>query len=202
MATLSEWALRERAAEEGFPVSGEQFHKYRTWGLLPEPDADGRWSEDWIARLIRIRELGGSVRQVPRRVILLRCEGFPVPAENLRDAMCAVARTIPTPARSMKQVLRVRRRSGEPAAPAPSQRQARAAWRPPPPGQWVDILRRASREDIEARAGFWCYFTAALRSPPFGDDPIREIPLEEVVTIFAIQDIAARSIENQDLTKI
>ena len=199
--TLTEWALRDRAAEAGFPVSGEQFRDYRAWGLLPEPDGDGRWSEETSARLIRIRELGGSVRQMPRRVILLRCEGFPVPADNLRDAMGAVARTIPTPARSMKQVLRVRRRTGEPAAPAPSQRQARAAWKPPPPGQWPDILRRATREDIETRAGLWCYLTAVLRSPPFTDDAVRSIPLEEVLTMLAIQDIAARSIENQGLTK-
>lgn len=200
MATLSEWALRERAAAAGHSVSGEQFNNYRAWGLLHDLEADGQWSEETVARLIRIRELGDTVRQMPRRVILLRCEGVPVPADNLRDAMGAVARTMPTPARTMKRVLRVRRRMGEPAAPVPSQRQARAAWRPPPPGQWPDILRGASRDDIEARAWVWVYVANALQALPLGDDSVKDIPLEEVLTMTAIQDIKARSIERQGLT--
>ena len=195
MTTLTEWALRDRAAEAGYPVSGQQFSTYREWGLIPDPNTDRRWPEEMTGRLIRIRELGESVWSLPRRVVLLKCEGVPVPADRLREAMWAIVPTIPKPARTMKRIHNASNRLAAPAASTPSRRQARAAWRPPPAGQWRSVLDQASRDDFEWRAGMWCYWTHAMRALPLEAESVSDLPLEEVVTLLAIRDIAARGVK-------
>lgn len=196
MERLTSRQLRARAAESGYKLSGTRFNDLRDcWGLIPAPDADGCWSDDIAERLIRIGELRRSVRSMPRRVIILRCEGVPIPPDKVRDAMCDVIPTITQSVSKMKRAMKARELLAAPDVAQLTVRERRKrereAWRPPPPAKWLNLMRQGVPERMERRFGIWCLAAqwARERSRDAPHD-ISEIPLEELVTLFAVHDIA------------
>jgi hypothetical protein len=196
---MNESQVRKAVAAKGYPVSGRQFRDFRRWGLIPPPDTEGTWASDTVDTLVQIRAMGESVRSLPRRVLLLRCEGLPIHGDRLREAMCEVAPTIRRPVNKMRRLLRARRLLIEPAAA----RLTDAEWRAweeqlgkmPEPGQWPQILREAAPAGIERRfTDRWFLSTLWVRER-VRDTPydINDIPLEEVLTMLAVLDIAAAS---------
>ncbi len=193
MDRLTARQLRDRAG-----VSWRQLRDFRAAGVVGEPDESGRWSAEAVAALVRARELERveGVRPLPRRVVRLRCEGFPVTGDKLRDAMRAIAPTVPQPVRTMRRLLRARRLLAEPTLaalpPREQARRERAAWQPPPPERWVDTLNRSNPEAVGWRFWQWCLAVQWARERTRGTpDDVMDIPLEEAVLLFAIQDIAA-----------
>jgi hypothetical protein len=195
MERLTSRQLRARAAESGYKLSGARFNDLRRWGLIPAPDAVGCWSEDIADRLVRIGALGRSVRSMPRRVIILRCEGVPIPPDKVRDAMCDVIPTITQSVSKMKRAMKARELLAAPDVAQLTVRERRKrereAWRPPPPAKWLNLMRQGVPEWMERRFGIWCiaakWSTERVRNTAHD---IANIPIEELVTLFAIQDIA------------
>lgn len=196
MDRLNESQLRTVAAARGYPVSGRQLRDFQRWGLMSGPDAEGRWPADTVDTLVQIRAMGDRVRSLPRRVLLLRCEGLPVAGEHLRDAMREVAPTIRQPVRTMRRALRAHRLLADPAAAQLTEGEWRA-WENgehvPPPAQWPQILSQAAPEGI-ARRFTDRWFLAVLwmrertRGTPYD---VTDIPLEELLTLLAVREIAA-----------
>lgn len=189
--------LRAKVAESGYQVSGRRMKDLTQWGLLPPPDEDGRWSNDVVKRLVRVGEMGKTVRSYPRRSILLRCEGQDVPPEVIVEAMCVIVPTITRPVQKMKQASQARAMlSGPDAEPLTVRERNRRkceAWAPPPPEKWVPVLEKAIPAGVDAR--FWVWCIAAQWAREYARDTIHditEVPLEELVTLFAIEDIAAQ----------
>jgi hypothetical protein len=197
MNRVNESQLRTAAAAKGYPVSGRQLRDFQRWGLIPASDAEGTWSGDTVDTLVQIRAMGESVRSLPRRVLLLRCEGLPIAGDYLRDAMAEVAPTIRQPVGKMRRLLRARRLLSEPAAA----RLTDAEWRVweeqlgkmPEPGQWPQILSQAAPEGVERRFTDRWFLSALWMRERVRETPydINDIPLEEVLTMLAVLDIAA-----------
>lgn len=196
MERLNESQLRAHAAAKGFPVSGRQFRDFRHWGLIPSPDTDSRWPASTVDTLVTIRARGNEIRSLPRRVILLRCDGLSIPADRLRSAMRDVAPTIRRPVRAMRRVARARRLLGEPTAARLTEREWRVweqtTWKIPEPSQWPDILDSATEEGIDRRVGIRWYLAALWMRELGRDTPydLSDIPLEEMLTMMAIQDVS------------
>lgn len=198
MEQLTSRQLRARAAESGYMLSGARFNDLRRWGLIPEPDADGCWPEDIADRLVRIGVLGRSVRSMPRRVIILRCEGVPIPPNKVRAAMCDVIPTIAPQGRKMKRAMKARSLLAGPETAKLTVRERRKrereAWKPPDPDQWISVVRSAIPGGIDRHFWTWCIAARWARSlsqmsGDVGKD-VSDIPTEELVTLFAIHDIA------------
>jgi hypothetical protein len=197
MNRLNESQLRTAAAANGYPVSGRQLRDFQRWGLIPASDAQGTWSGETVDTLMQIRVMGDSVRSLPRRVLLLRCEGLSVPGSHLRDAMAEVAPTIRQPVGKMRRLLRARRLLSEPVAARLTDAEWRA-WeeqlgKTPEPRQWPRILSQAAPAWIERRfTDRWFLSTLWMRER-CRDTPydISDIPLDEVLTMLAVLDISA-----------
>ncbi len=190
--------LRARASEAGYPVSGDNFDGFRTWGVVPEPDDDGLYPADALQAIVRARELGAEpgLKMLYRRVVRLRCEGFPVPDAKLVDALAKTAATLQRPARTMTAVRQVRARVGNPTATKPSRRAAARerleGWQPPPPERWREVMSRVIAEAVGARFGLWCYLGGAiLHHANLAEDELTGIPLHDVVALLAVHDAAA-----------
>lgn len=189
--------LRARAAGSGYQLSGARFNDLRRWGLIPEPDADGCWSEDIADRLVRVGELGRAVRSLPSRVIVLRCEGVPIPPEKVQEAMCNVI-PITQPVSKMKRAMKARRLLAGPETAKLTVRERRKrerdAWKPPDPDQWIAVIRNAVPDGIDRHFWTWCIAARWARnlsqmSGAAGND-VSDVPMEELVTLFAVHDIA------------
>ncbi len=88
---LSASRIRELAGEEHeHPVSHAQFRRFREWGLLPEPDADGLYPLSTLAALLAA--LGCPIYDMARRTLCLRLawQRFPVPGAIICRAMLAL----------------------------------------------------------------------------------------------------------------
>jgi hypothetical protein len=150
---MSEWELRLQSGARGYPVNHDQFQRFRKWGLIPEPDGDGRWPAEVLDRLIEIRS--HPLRQLPRRVLALRENylHFPVPPDKIRQAAAATVPGIDAPVRKFKRIDAAinwwaqwqntqnqwnQLGPMQPAIKAPQARQPNA-W-PPAPTEWIDIL--------------------------------------------------------------
>jgi hypothetical protein len=208
MTRLTQSGLCTAASNEGYPVSGEQFHERLEWGLLPQPDEDGKWDAEVARALIRAQQLwtNESVHALPRRALRMRCEGFPIPDEKVLAALRAVAPTIQQPSRKMKATAWARQILANPAAIARKRNRIRPSERPPAASTWKDLLNRINVEAVAKRTWVWCHVASALRSLPFRpEDEVGEIPIEELMTLLAVQDLAAvehaAGIENATIGK-
>lgn len=190
---LTSWALRKRAAERGCQVSGEQFKAFLACGLLPV-SSDERWPVETVERLVRICQLGETVRSLTRRLLLLRREPAfsEVPADKLREAMLDVAPKIETPARKMRRVdvaVRWWASIGQTiakASPLPS------AWRPPTYKVWQEVLLSADDTAFAERVSWQYYAAGLLRDLTRGTKyDLTDLPVEELVTLLTIRDLAA-----------
>jgi hypothetical protein len=203
MERLTSRQLRARAAESGYKLSGARFNDLREWGLIPEPGVDGCWSEDIADRLVRIGALGRSIRSMPRRVILLRKEGVPVPPAKIQEAMCNVIPTISQPVSKMKRSMKARKLLGGPETEKLTVRERRKrerdAWKPPDPDQWIPVVRSASLDDIDRHFGICLMAAAYSRSllEMYRDvsEHISDIPMEELITLFMVQNVAVAAEE-------
>lgn len=193
MTRLTQPELCAMASAAGYPASGEQFLERLKWGLIPPPGDDGRWSADAAKALIRAQQLWTEerVHQLPRRALRMRCEGFPIPDENVLDALRAVAPTIDQPSGKMKTTVWARQVLADPASITRKQKPKRRPVRVPSPSTWNDLLRRTTVEAVTKRFWVWCHVASALRSLPFRpEDKISDVPVEELVTLLAVQDLA------------
>lgn len=193
--SLSESGLREQAELAGYPVTHEQFASYRQWGLIPEPDpASGRWPHEVVARLIRVREFGQTVRALPRRVILLQREELfrPLPLSVLVKAMVVVGETMRQPARKLKRVDRASRAfarsqlAGSPGGRLPH------GPRLPSTKEWPGLLQSTPSDILESRLPAHCHFAAMLSEfPQLHGVDLSNIPHEELIVLLAVRDFAA-----------
>ena len=151
---LSEWALRQKAEDAGYPTNHGQFDSYRQWNLIPEPK-NGRWGEEVVDRLIEIRKAEKQCHTLPRRVIYLR-DGieFPVPIPTLEEAMLTVIPTITAPRRKMKFIHEVVIEFAEYSNPIPASTTTKTKiWKPPTqPSQWIDILKNTREITVSGAA--------------------------------------------------
>lgn len=197
---LSGWGLRQEAEQRGWPVSHGQFTDYRRWGLIPEP-VEGRWPTETVDRLVRIRELGETVRSLARRVILLRSEFFasaaPLPADKVRDAFAATIPTIQAPKRKMKRLEEGIAYWGASQVWLSKSPRLAKGWRVPPVEDWAGILQAIDlsqphvRTAFDQRVGAQYYFAMLLEPYLRGTRyDISTIPFEEQVALLIIRDQA------------
>jgi len=66
---MSEYRLREEVQRRGFALGHHQFDGYVDAGLIPPPDAQGRWQPDVVEMLVALREVSDTVRMLPRRLL-------------------------------------------------------------------------------------------------------------------------------------
>jgi hypothetical protein len=173
--------LREGAEARGLPTTHAQFARLRDAGLLPPPDADGRYPEWALHSLVRARQAAASTRSVPRRVVALRADAilFPVPPEQLRRAMVEVVPTMRSPMRTLRTV-------------AAATGQARGATRSrPPAAEWEAILNGPDPGLFAARApGWYAMATMVLPARSWPEPgPLWGIALEEQVLCLAVLDL-------------
>ncbi|MGC8669490.1 MAG: hypothetical protein ACP5VE_15390 [Chthonomonadales bacterium] len=215
---LSEWKLRMRAEKElGGQISHKQFQLYRQWGLIPEPNAEGRWEEDVARRLVEIRRAEKECRSLPRRVILLRKDftRFPVPTAIVVKAMLEITPTIVSPARKMKRIHKAVTKFSDYNAlfafVIPKRIPTGCLWRPPTqPERWIQILNEWEVRTHDGREVLWNKRLEMEREPRLAmayhldgvlefflkgqDDALHrsfvEIPFEERVTLLYIRDLS------------
>lgn len=197
MKHLNESQLRRQAGNKGYPVSGRQLRDFQHWGLIPSPDADGRWPDDTVDTLVTVRARGNEIRSLPRRVILLRCDGLPISADHLKDAMRDVAPTIRQPMRKLRRVARARRLLAEPAAAQLTDQEWRA-WEQttgkiPEAAQWPGVLSQATGEGVARRFSDRWYLSALWMRERTRNTryDVSDLPLEEMLTMLAVLDTAA-----------
>jgi hypothetical protein len=206
-STLSAWRLREE-----FGLIHAQWREIEDWGLLPRP-IEGRYPPETRDILERICEVSREVRPLPRRVLRLAADALQfdhVPAESVREAMIAVAPSIP--AARMKRMFATRVwfevNFGLDREGTPKQRERRAlrslqkrGMGPPPHNQWLPILRDCDRGLFADRFRIVYYFTVWLipgytkYDPAYGVD---DIPPEERVTLGMILDMMEFAIARRD----
>ena len=210
---LSERALRDRAADLGAPVSGEQFRNYRKWGLLPEP-IEGRWPRDVAETLVCIRQAEVDARPLERRVVLLWTgwRGHPpirAPFSKLREAMTALVSgpSIKAPVRKMKRievalsawVAREVTASGEDSLLGTWRSSLEETpFRPPSPEEWRAILDSPDLSDEHfAEVVAWrLYLASLLRGVSVGSPhDLASIPIEELFVLLTIRELARERVE-------
>lgn len=185
-ATLSEWALREAAASEGYPVTHAQFARYLAAGLLLTSDSSGRWPAEMLERLVRVRELSGAVPSLHARVIRLAGEGrYRVEAEALRRAMIKAARLIKHPARRLGQAER--------HATSLAQRSLRVA---PRPGvkEWVPLLASLPADRFLELSDGWLAMSYRVVPSLYskGPNPLADLSAEDLAVLLAVLDLSRR----------
>jgi hypothetical protein len=175
--------LRRDAADAGYPVTYAQFDSYRVAGLLPEPDASGRYPAWALGALLAVRRLSREVRALSRRVIRLGSDAvtFPVPPEKLRAAMLELVTIMTDRTRKMARVARAASR-GRPI-------------RAPKVSTWKALVEAVPAEHIALWAPGWYAMVRDVIptwSAP-GPDPLADIAFEEQVTLYALLDLHQRS---------
>ena len=194
---LSESKLRMIAESRGYPVNHKQFVAYRDVGLIPAADpVSKRWPPETVDQLVRIRELGRTVRSLSRRVLLLR-HGFgfqDLPAAAIRRAMIDVIPTIQQPMHKLQRVnvAILLMEGGETAQNAATRPPTRLADLPAY-DTWMGVLERA---DLELVANWLpgCYWhaTVAMDVSRRWDRSLDDIPYEEMVIMLMIHKLAWR----------
>jgi hypothetical protein len=173
-------------------VTRAQFVRYRDVGLLPAPDANGRYPE-WVKfALEAIRHEEAEARSLPRRAVRLRANAilFPVATEKLRQAMLDVIPSIRAPKQKLRRVHAATRRS-------------RATTVLPVVEGWPDILRGASDALFGARTPGW-YAMASMVLPAQAwpePSPLWGVPLEEQVILLAVLDLALQGSSSPPMIK-
>jgi hypothetical protein len=191
MQRLSGWELRQRAADEGYPVSGKQFADYVVWGLLPQ-QPEGGWVAADVDRLIQIRKLGETVRQMHRRVIQLRDLRWPTPPDKLRQAMIDTIPSIAAPARKMRSVYRAFRiLFGDATPDNAGQIRVPADWRLPERFAWQELFRWSTETEFELLAGSVYSQAHALQLHPGvqASELLAGIPFEELVILLMTRQL-------------
>jgi len=205
---LSERALRDKAADLGSPVSGEQFRNYRKWGLLPEA-VDGRWSVDVADTLVCIRRAEADARQLDRRVVLLwagwrDCPPIREDVSKLREAMATLVDgvSIKAPVLKMRRVEAALRawaerevaRFDHDALLGPSQdRLIERPFRRPSPEEWRSIIESPdlSVKHFAAVVATQLYVAGLLRMVSAGTvNGISTLPIEELLVLLTVREVA------------
>lgn len=185
-ATLSNTELRNSARLAGFFLNYDQLDAYREWGLLPEPDATGRWPAETVERLHHIHMLQGGMRSLARRVLWLRFNDplfRDIPAEKVRTAMIEILPTISAGEWKMRFVHRER-----------PVRQRTDPWKPVPRSRWDTMLVTIPDDMLPALIEEWSEEAKHLPEPVSADvgngtKKVVAIPFEERFTLMAIHDM-------------
>lgn len=191
MNKLSGWELRQRAEEQGTPVSGKQFAAYQARGLLPQRPAGG-WIDADVERLIQIRRLETQARPLNRRVILLQNAQWPIPGDSLRQAMIDTIPSIKSPHKKATAVYRaVRVRYGDVPVAKASSISLPPTWRPLARMAWQNIFRWPTANEFAIIAGsVWSDTQSLTRSPLVVQSALLDgIPVEEVAIFLMTQQL-------------
>jgi hypothetical protein len=201
MGILSEWGLRERAAEEGWPVSGKQFRDYLRVGVLPPP-SEGGWSEDMVERLVAVRKLGEEVRSLHRRTIRLWRSDLGIAPGKLRAAMIRVVPTIAAPKRNMDKLNRAIDALSGPSGWAPMP-ETLPGVDIPERGRWHLLLSAFRDDEFGQIAGARLYYAGLLKDPAFPEahDILADVPIEEVVILLTVQAFAQTAVGQAKLSE-
>lgn len=167
---------------------GRQWDGYREWGLIPEPGPDG-WDEEVVERLIEVDQLGGAIRSLPRRLLVLSNPRYSRTPALTRRAMQKVIPTIRQPIRKMERMQRahVVRSSG----PSPRRYKGAPTERPVLRARktWAAALDEVPEEHFGRLAHSGFYFADALVAAVAGTaDDISDIPREEQLILVAVID--------------
>ena len=196
-AMLSESKLRMIAESRGYPVNHKQFVAYREAGLIPVADPmSKRWPPETVDQLVRIRELGRSVRSLARRVLLLKPE-FAFHGLESGTVLRAMEAVIPTIERPMHKLQRVADASrlieGGDVAQAVVNGDRTRLIDLPPFESWMGLLERSDR-DVFTTWLSSVYLVVGIvldLSQRWGWD-LSDIPREELVVLLMIQKLAWR----------
>lgn len=196
MDSVTRWSLQDRAG--GMP--SHAFLRLVETGLLPQPGSDGRWPASVTERLDAVLELGGRVRSLERRVLLLHTVGFHPDVEHRRAAAIDVVRRIRPAARKMKQVrmaldvLAARASLGNPVPPRP-----RTYALPLAHEHWETVLRMAGEElwqrEWELAARYAQILPAILRAANVR--PLVDLPEEEWIVLALIDQLLRHEVVRQ-----
>lgn len=192
---VSGWELRQEAERRGVPVSGKQFGHVVRWGLLPER-APGRWQRGDVERLIEVVSLGKEVRQLHRRVILLRNLNWPTPPDLLRQAMIDTIPSIAAPQRKTLALYHaIQLRYGLMTEAQVARLPIPPSWRPLPTSEWQQRFRWPTSEEFEYIAGPVYTDERALRYNPLVDRSgiLAPIPKEELIILLMTRQLSLPS---------
>ncbi len=191
---FTRYQLRKQAETLGVSLSYELINDYIALGLLPDPDVTPWTEETVVPRLLRVHELGKTLRSRPRRVVLLYLERFPVSPEKLRVAMVDALPSIERPARTMARIQSAVRWFGEHFSSGRAFRGGQelpAGWKPPRPSEWAEVLQTTDRDFFEHRVGIQQYLMSLLaelgKNTPHN---LGDVPPDHRLVLLLIRDLA------------